>query len=63
MKTDAEVLTGRQKAAKVLGEYGAIVVRMNWLLALAGRRVRPGVRDLLARVFARYSETLLTPFS
>lgn len=60
MKTDAEVLSGRQMAAKVMGEYGR-VVQKNWLLAIlaVGFVLAFG---MLARIFARSSETLLSPF-
>jgi small conductance mechanosensitive channel len=60
MKTDAEVLTGREMAAKVMGQY-AQVVRKNWLLAIlaVGFMLAFG---MLARAFARSSETLLGPF-
>jgi small conductance mechanosensitive channel len=60
MKTDAEVLTGRQMAAKVLGEYGR-VVQKNWLLAIFAILFAVGF-GMLSRVFGRSSETLLTPF-
>ncbi len=60
MQTDAEILTGRQMAAKVLGEYMHIFSK-KWLLAIVA--VAFGLAfGALARVFARYSETLLAPF-
>ncbi len=60
MQTDAEVLTGRQMAMKVLGEY-AHVFSKKWLLAILAVGFGLGF-GALARVFARYSETLLAPF-
>jgi small conductance mechanosensitive channel len=60
MKTDAEILTGRQMAAKVVREYGR-VLQKNWLLALLAVGFCLGF-GMLARAFARYSETLLAPF-
>jgi len=60
MKTDAETMTGRQKAAKVLGEYRTVVAK-NWLLAIVAVGFVFGFAAL-ARAFARYSETLLSPF-
>ena len=60
MKTDAEILTGRQMAAKVLGEYAQIFSK-KWLLAILAVAFGLGF-GALARVFARYSETLLAPF-
>jgi small-conductance mechanosensitive channel len=60
MQTDAEVLTGRQMAAKVLGEYG-LVLQRNWLLAILAVVFMLGF-GLLARAFGRSSEMLLSPF-
>jgi len=60
MKTDAEVLTGREIAAKVLGEYRSIIAK-NWLLGLLAVAFVLGF-CALARAFSRYSETLLSPF-
>jgi small conductance mechanosensitive channel len=60
MKTDAEVLTGRQMAAKVLGQY-LRVVQKNWLLAVLAI-VFMLAFGMLARAFARSSQTLLSPF-
>ena len=60
MRTDAEVLSGRQMAAKVLGEYG-LVLRRNWLLAILAVIFVLGF-GMLAKVFGRSSETLLSPF-
>ncbi len=60
MKTDAEVLTGRQLAAKALNQY-LVVLEQNWLLALLAIAFALGF-GALARAFARYSETLLAPF-
>ena len=60
MKTDAEILSGRQKAAKVLADYGSIVAR-NWLLALIALGFMMG-SIFLAREFNNYSEALLSPF-
>ncbi len=60
MKTDAEVLTGRQMATKVMGSYGR-VVQKNWLLAIFAILFTLGF-GMLARVFARSSETILSPF-
>ncbi len=59
MKTDAEVLTGRQMAMKVIGEYRAVLGR-NWLLAILAVGFILGF-GFLARLFSRYSETLLSP--
>ena len=60
MKTDAEILTGPQMAAKVLAGYGQ-VLQKNWLLAIlaVGFMLAFG---MLARTFARSSEALLSPF-
>jgi len=54
MKTDAEILTGPQMAAKVLAQYGR-VLQKNWLLTIlavassgvldAGPDLRPLFRD------------------
>ena len=60
MQTDAEVLTGRQMAAKVLRGYG-LVLQRNWLLALLAVAFMLGF-GMLARAFGRSSETLLSPF-
>jgi small conductance mechanosensitive channel len=60
-KTDAQVLTARQYAAKQLAVYREIVAR-NWLLALLALAVLVGA-VLLARLFSRFSETLLWPLS
>jgi len=60
MKTDAEVLTGRQMAAKVLGQY-LRVIQKNWLLAILAVVFMVGF-GMLARTFARSSELLLSPF-
>ena len=60
MKTDADVLTGRQMAAKVMGQYAG-VIRKNWLLAILALGFMLGF-GMLARTFARSSEWLLTPF-
>ncbi len=59
MKTDAEVLTGRQMAAKVLGQY-LRVLQKNWLLAILAVGFMLGF-GMLARAFARSSETLAGP--
>ncbi|MBX6316174.1 MAG: mechanosensitive ion channel, partial [Isosphaeraceae bacterium] len=60
MKTDAQVLTARQLALRVLEEYGGIIAR-NWLLVLLALAVA-AVFLGLARLFDAYSETLLAPF-
>jgi small-conductance mechanosensitive channel len=60
MKTDAEVLTGRQMAAKVMGEYGG-VLQKYWLLAIFAILFVLGF-GVLARFFGRSSEKLLSPF-
>ncbi|WP_435008867.1 mechanosensitive ion channel domain-containing protein [Tundrisphaera lichenicola] len=60
MKTDAEVLTGRELLMQVIGQYREILAR-NWLLALLALGFVMGF-GAIARVFARYSETLLSPF-
>ncbi len=60
MKTDAEVLTGPEMAAKVLREYRDVLAK-NWLLAIVAVAFMFGFAGL-ARAFARYSETLLSPF-
>lgn len=60
MKTDAEVLTGRQMASKVMGEYGR-VIQKNWLLAIFALAFAIGF-GMMARTFARSSEKLLSPF-
>ena len=60
MKTDAEVLTGRQMAAKVLNGYFH-VVQKNWMLAILAVFFMIAF-GMLARAFARSSEVLLTPF-
>ena len=59
MKTDAEVLTGHQMAAKVLGQYG-LVLQRNWLLAILAVAFVLG-SGMLARVFGRSSEMVLAP--
>ena len=59
MRTDADVLTGRQMAMKILRQY-ARVVQSNWLLAILAIGSVVGFA-MLARVFARSSETLLSP--
>jgi small conductance mechanosensitive channel len=60
MKPDAEVLTGRQIAMKVIDQYGEILSR-NWLLAILAVGCVLGF-GALARLFTRYSDTLLAPF-
>ncbi len=60
MKTDAEVLTGPEIAGNVLRHYQHIVAR-NWLLALVAVGFLIGFMSL-ARVFSKYSETILSPF-
>ncbi len=60
MDTDAEILTGRQMAVKVMGEYGRIVQK-NWLLAIFAILFAFGF-GMMARGFARSSEKLLSPF-
>ncbi len=60
MKTDAEALTGSQKAMNVLREYRDIVAK-NWLLAIVALGFVFAFATL-ARLFNRYSETLLAPF-
>jgi small-conductance mechanosensitive channel len=60
MNTDAEVMTAREMAAKVLGEYRDVIAR-KWLLALMALGIVMATA-LLARLFGRYSETLLAPF-
>jgi small conductance mechanosensitive channel len=60
MKTDAEVLTGREMAAKVLNQY-LRVVQKNWLLAILAVFFMMAF-GMLARSFARSSETMLAPF-
>src|SRR4051812_20965368 len=57
MKTDDQVLNGRELAAKALGEFG-FIVRRYWLLAIVALVVGMAFAGL-ARLFARYSETLL----
>ncbi len=59
MKTDAEVLTGRQMASKVMAQYGR-VIQKNWLLAIFAIAFALGA-GMLARVFAKSSETILSP--
>jgi len=60
MKTDAEALSGSQKAMNVLREYRQIVAK-NWLLALVALGFVFAFTTL-ARLFNQYSETLLAPF-
>jgi small conductance mechanosensitive channel len=60
MKTDAEVLTGREMATKVLNEYMR-VLQKNWLLAILAVFFMMAF-GMLARTFARSSETILAPF-
>ncbi len=60
MKTDAETLTGREMAAKALGDYGRVVSK-NWILTILAVAFALGF-GFLARSFARNSETLLAPF-
>ena len=60
MKTDDQVLTGRQMAGKSLSEVRA-VVEQYWLLALVAIAYALFFA-WLARVFTRHSETLLAPF-
>ena len=61
MKTDAELLSGRQMVMKVLGQYG-LVIQKNWLLAiLAVALILAWASGMLARAFARSSEALLAP--
>ena len=60
MKTDSEVLTGPQMAADLLREYGHIVAKY-WLLAIIALGFVASFAAL-ARLFNRYSETLLAPF-
>ena len=60
METDAEVLTGPQKAAKVLRHYRHIIAE-NWLLAIIAVGFVAGF-SYMARLFNEYSETILAPF-
>ncbi len=60
MQTDAELLSGRQMAQKELANIGQIVSK-NWLLAIVAIVFGLGFAGL-ARVFSRYSETILSPF-
>ena len=60
MKTDAEVLSGREIAANVLLHYRDVVAR-NWLLAVVALAFLFAFATL-GRLFSRYSETLLAPF-
>ena len=60
MRTDAEVLTGPQKAANVLRHYRHIVAE-NWLLAIVAVGFAIGFATL-ARLFNEYAETILAPF-
>jgi small-conductance mechanosensitive channel len=60
-KTDAQVLTARQFAAKQLAEYRDVISR-NWMLALLALGIL-AASIALARLFTRFSETLLRPLS
>ena len=60
MKTDDQVLTGRQIARKALDQFIGVVDR-NWILALVAIAVGFAFAGL-AKLFGRYSETLLAPF-
>jgi small-conductance mechanosensitive channel len=60
-KTDAQVMSGRAFALKQLGEYGDIVSR-KWLLFLFAI-LFIFAATTLARLFKRYSETILAPFT
>jgi small conductance mechanosensitive channel len=60
MKTDEEVMTARQLAAKMLGEIEGVVAQ-KWLLALIALALALG-SFALARAFNSYSEMLLAPF-
>jgi small-conductance mechanosensitive channel len=60
MKTDEEVMTARQLAAKMLGEIEGVVAQ-KWLLALIALGLALG-SFALARAFNSYSEMLLAPF-
>ncbi|MDR3636827.1 MAG: mechanosensitive ion channel [Isosphaeraceae bacterium] len=60
MKTDAQVLSARQLALKVLTDIWSEIAR-KWLVVLVAAAFFV-VFALLARLFNRYSETVLAPF-
>jgi small-conductance mechanosensitive channel len=60
-KTDAQVLTGRQYAVEQIHAYWDVITR-KWLLCLFALGL-VALASVLARVFKRYSETLLAPFT
>jgi small-conductance mechanosensitive channel len=61
VKTDAQFLSAPQILFKRLGQYGGAIGR-NWLLFLLSLALLSGAM-LAARLFSRYSETLLAPFT
>ena len=61
MKTDAQVLTAREFAVRQLQSYWQMIHR-NWLLAIIAV-VLLVASAMLARLFNRFSETLLWPLS
>lgn len=60
MKTDADVLTARQFALRELHGYWSLFVR-KWVVGVMAAVVL-FVFLFLARIFGRYSETMLAPF-
>lgn len=59
MKTDAQVMTARDLAANILRQYWTLI-RRDWLVVLLAIALVV-LSILLARVFSRYSETILAP--
>jgi small-conductance mechanosensitive channel len=61
VKTDAQFLSAPQILFKRLGQYGG-AIGQNWLLFLLSLALLSGAM-LAARLFSRYSEVLLAPFT
>lgn len=60
-KTDIQVLTAQEYALKQMRSYGDVIAR-KWLLCLIALALVLAA-SVIARLFKRYSEILLTPFT